>query len=133
MHCRSIQYNGLILAGVEGSLRYRPGEFQYTQSEMWWHVFRLVPAFLRNRFLHGRYLDLFVSHAPPAGIHDRPDLPHQGIKAFRWLIDVFQPHYFFHGHIHIHRPDTHIETVQGKTHVINTYGFRETIIKTPKD
>jgi Icc-related predicted phosphoesterase len=132
LHRKSLHYNGLILAGVEGSLRYRRGEFQYTQAEMWWHVLRLGPNFLVNRFLHGRYLDLFVSHAPPANIHDRPDLPHQGIKAFRWLIDVFQPRYFFHGHIHILRPDTLIETIHGKTHIINTYGFRETIIDVPQ-
>jgi hypothetical protein len=54
------------------------------------------------------------------------DLPHQGIDAFRWLIQVFKPAYFFHGHIHVYRPDTVTETFVEETRVINTYGFRMT-------
>jgi Icc-related predicted phosphoesterase len=129
LHRRTYHHNGLILAGVEGSLRYRFGRFQYTQSEMWAHVLSLVPMFLLNRLIYGRAVDVIITHSPPAGIHDQSDLPHQGIKAFRWLIDVFQPRYFFHGHVHILRPDTVYETIVGTTHVINTYGFRETMIE----
>ncbi len=132
LHRKSIHYRGLLLAGVEGSVRYREGSFQYTQSEMWLHVFSLVPAFFRNRTMHGRYVDVFISHAPPQGIHDGEDLPHQGIRAFRWLIEVFQPLYFIHGHIHVLRPDTTTDTTFAMTRVINTYGFRETQLKLPQ-
>ncbi len=125
LHCRVEKYNGWLIAGVEGSLRYRRGPFQYSQPEMWNHVLSLVPRLLVNRMIYGRYLDIFIAHAPPAGIHDEEDLPHQGIKAFRWLIKVFQPAYFIHGHIHIYRPDTIIDTIAGKTRVINTYGYRD--------
>jgi Icc-related predicted phosphoesterase len=129
LHSRVVNYNGLLLAGVEGSLRYREGSFQYSQSQMWLHVIRLIPGLMRNRFSYGRHLDIFVSHAPARGIHDKEDLTHQGIDAFRWLLQVFEPSYHFHGHIHVYRPDTTIETVFGKTRVINTYGYRETILK----
>jgi Icc-related predicted phosphoesterase len=95
---------------------------------MYAHIFSLIPGLVRNRLRYGRYLDVFVAHAPPAGIHDKEDLPHQGIQAFRWLIKVFRPDYFFHGHIHVMRPDTQVETVIGKTRVINTFGFRETFV-----
>jgi Icc-related predicted phosphoesterase len=115
-----------MLAGVEGSLKYREGPFQYSQASMWRHIFRLVPGLFRNRLAHGRYLDIFISHSPPLGLHDQDDLPHQGIKAFRWLISVFQPAYFFHGHIHLHRPDEVTETQFETTRVINAYGFRQT-------
>jgi uncharacterized protein len=125
LHRRVVNHDGLLLAGVEGSLRYRVGKFQYSQTEMWQHVFRLVPGLFRNRMLHGRYLDIFVTHAPSAGIHDKQDLPHQGIKAFRWFVDVFQPSYHVHGHIHVYRPDEIIRTLLGQTLVINTFGFRE--------
>ncbi len=125
LHRRLVNYKGLLLAGVEGSLRYRPGEFQYYQSEMWLNVFHLVPGLLANRLRYGRCLDVFITHAAPAGIHDGVDLPHQGIRAFRWLVDVFQPAYHFHGHIHVYRPDTAMETQVGKTRVVNTFGFRE--------
>lgn len=129
LHGRTARHHGLLLAGVEGSLRYRPGPFQYTQNEMWGHVFRLVPGLLRNRLLYGRYLDVFITHAPPAGVHDADDLPHRGISAFRWLIKVFRPRLHIHGHIHIYYPDQEIETRIGATQVINTYAWRDTIIE----
>jgi len=116
-----------VFAGVEGSLRYRPGPFQYTQREMWWHVFSLVPALLRNKLVYGRYIDVFVTHAPPRGIHDKDDLTHQGIDAFRWFIKVFKPDYHFHGHIHVYRPDEVTESLFGSTQVINTFGHKETV------
>ena len=128
IHRRLIRHSGILLAGVEGSMRYRPGKFQYSQAEMWSHVYSLVPGLLMNRLRYGRYLDIFLTHAPPAGIHDAPDLPHQGIRAFRWLISTFQPSYHLHGHVHIYRPDAVAETRVGKTRVINTYGYRETEI-----
>jgi len=128
LHRKVIRYKGLLLAGVEGSLRYRYGQFQYTQAEMWQHVFSLVPGMLFNRLRYGRFLDVFVTHAPPAGIHDREDRTHQGIRAFRWLIRVFQPAYHFHGHIHIYRPDDVTETLIGATKVINTFSYREMVL-----
>ena len=128
LHRRVINCHGLIIAGVEGSLRYREGPFQYSQTEMWGHVLRIAPRLLRNRVLYGRYLDIFISHAPPWGIHDQPDLPHQGIKAFRWLLETFRPRYHFHGHIHVYRQDVQTVTQYLSTTVINTYGFAETLV-----
>lgn len=128
LHRQVVTYRGVLMAGVEGSLRYREGQFQYTQHEMWVHVMQLVPRLLYNRLIYGRYLDILVTHAPPRGIHDRDDLPHQGIDAFRWLIERFQPHYHFHGHTHLYRPDEPAETVLGRTVILNTYGFQETVV-----
>ena len=71
----------MLLAGVEGCLKYNDGPFQYTQAEMWARVFLLIPGLLRNHLRRGRYLDVFVTHAPPAGIHDGDDLPHRGIRG----------------------------------------------------
>ncbi len=125
LHRRIVCHEGILLAGVEGSLRYNRGPFQYSQGEMWGHVLSLVPKLLLNRLRYGRYLDIFVSHAPPWGIHDRPDLPHQGIKAFRWFLKTFRPAYHFHGHVHVYRPDAITETRFHQTLVVNTYGYRE--------
>ncbi len=124
LHVRHARHRGFLLAGVAGSLRYSQGPYQYSQQEMWMHVLRLVPGLLRNRLLYGRSLDLFITHAPPWGIHDQPDLTHQGIKAFTWLDRVFQPAVHIHGHIHYYRPDTVTETILGRTRVINTYRYR---------
>jgi len=125
LHRRTLRTpNGILLAGLEGSLRYNFGPHQYSQAEMWLMVFNLVPGLIYNRMRHGRYLDIFVAHAPPWKIHDKDDRPHQGIKAFRWLIKVFQPPVFLHGHIHIYRQDSITETKVNHTDVINSYGHR---------
>ena len=126
VHRKVISHQGLLLAGVEGCLRYRDGPYLYSQADMWRYIFGLIPGLLRNQIVYGRYLDIFVSHAPPWGIHDQPDLPHQGIKAFRWFLEVFRPAYHFHGHVHVYRPDTVIHTRFLDTQVINTYGYLET-------
>lgn len=125
LHRKSVFYDGVLLAGVEGSLRYRDGAHQYSQSEMWTHVFELIPKLLVNRIRYGRYLDIFVTHAPSAGIHDKSDLPHQGIFAFRWFIEKFKPRYHFHGHVHVYRPDEPVDTQHAKTRVINAYGYKD--------
>ncbi|MBG0787693.1 MAG: metallophosphoesterase [Anaerolineaceae bacterium] len=116
---------GLLLAGIEGSLVYNRGKYQYTQAEMWSMVMQLVPALMWNKVRYGRYLDVFVTHAPPWGIHDDDDRAHQGVKAFNWLIETFQPAFHIHGHIHIYRPGIITETKIGKTLVLNTYGYRK--------
>lgn len=120
---------GLLLAGIEGCLRYNEGKHQFTQAEMWVLVISLLPKLLLNKIRFGRYLDIFVSHAPSWGIHDQEDLCHQGVKAFKWLIRTFQPAYHIHGHIHIYRPDTVRESTLGKTRIVNTYGYRTLILE----
>lgn len=128
LHCKVVHYKGLILAGVEGSIRYNMGDFQYTQGEMWANIFRIVPQLLLNRLTRGRYLDIFISHAPPRGIHDKSDQAHIGVNAFRWLLKAFKPRLHIHGHIHVYDQKEVIRTTFEKTTVINTYGFQITQI-----
>lgn len=123
---------GLLLAGVEGSIQYNYGPQQYSQSEMWMMVFMMTPALFLNKLRHGRYLDVFVSHAPPWKIHDMEDRPHQGVKAFRWFDLVFKPQVHLHGHIHVYRQDSVTQTQFEKTLVMNTYGYREFYLNVPR-
>ena len=126
LHRKVVRHKDLLLSGVEGSIRYNTQSvFQYTQNQMWFHVFRLVPGFIINKMVHGRYLDIFVTHSPPWKIQDREDYPHQGIKAFRWLLQVFKPRLHFHGHVHVYKPGTIIETWFESTRVLNAYRFTE--------
>jgi uncharacterized protein len=117
--------SGLLMAGIEGSVNYNNGPYQYSQPAMWSMIWQMIPRLWINRLLHGRYLDIFVTHAPPWQIHDKEDLPHQGIKAFRWFIEVFKPTYHLHGHIHIYQQYEVTETMHKSTQVINTYGFKK--------
>ena len=83
------------------------------------------------RTLLGRYLDVLLTHAPPRGIHDEPDLCHTGFEAFNWLVRRFQPAYHLHGHIHLY--DRRAETVTrfGATEVMNVYPYRELTLTVP--
>lgn len=123
LHRRVRKHGDIFLAGIEGSLRYNQGDYQYSQFDMWLNVFSIVPQIMRNR-IFGRKLNILVTHAPPFGIQDQTDFAHQGIKAFRWFITVFKPEYHLHGHIHVYRPDTVTETKFGGTRVINVYAYR---------
>lgn len=124
---------GILLAGIDGSLQYNFGPYQYSQSEMWTMVLSLVPGLLMNRLRCGRFLDVFVTHAPPWKIHDLDDRPHMGIKAFAWFDRVFQPTVHLHGHIHVYRQDTITETILGKTRIINAFGYKEIQVRIPGD
>ena len=133
LHHKSRQdESGLLLAGLEGSLRYNMGAYQYTQAEYWGLILSLAPRLLLNKMKHDRYLDVFVAHAPPWQVHDENDLPHTGIKAFRWLIKVFQPTYFLHGHIHVYRNDTVTRSIIDNTTVQNVYGYQTLSIPAPQ-
>lgn len=132
LHQRVIRdESGLLLAGLEGCLQYNRGPHQYSQNQYWAKAFMLAPLLMLNRTRYGRALDILVTHAPPWQIHDEEDLPHRGIKAFRWLIDVFQPAYHLHGHIHVYNRNTITKTQIGATSVINTYGYRELEYRIP--
>jgi len=123
---------GLLLAGLEGTIKYNLGPHQYSQAEMWMMVWKMTPVLFFNKLRYGRYLDVFVSHAPPWKIHDMEDLPHQGVKAFRWLDHVFKPQVHLHGHIHVYRQDTVTQSQFENTLVMNTYGYREFYINVPR-
>lgn len=131
LHRRVVNFNGLLLAGFEGCVRYRPGPFMYTQAEMWGMVLAITPRLLLNYTRNGRALDLLATHAPPWGVQDQQDPAHRGFKAFRWLLKVFRPQYHFHGHVHVYDKQTPVMTRFYDTLVINTYGHRETKLKVP--
>ena len=115
----------LVLAGIEGSLRYNRRGYQYTQLQMWQMVLGLVPRLMFNKVRYGRYLDIFVTHAAPTGVHDEDDQAHRGVDAFRWLIKHFKPSLHLHGHVHLYNPLKARETSLSKTRVINCFAYRE--------
>lgn len=122
IHGRVVMRRGLILAGLEGSMRYKPGApYMYSESEMRMQVAQMVPRLLWNRQRFGRALDILVTHSPPYGIHDRPDLPHTGFRVFLSFLKMFRPRYHLHGHIHLYRHDTPRVTQFEDTTVINVY------------
>lgn len=132
LHQRVVNFDGLLMAGFEGCVRYREGPFMYTQNEMWLMVLAMVPRLLLNILRYGRALDVFVTHAPSWKVQDAEDPAHHGFKAFRWLLKVFRPRYHFHGHIHLYNKGTPAMTRFHNTWVINTYAYRETNLEIPQ-
>ena len=122
---RCVQVSGLLVAGLEGCIRYRPdGNHQYTQSEMSFRAMSLLPDLLWNRLRHGRWLDMLIAHSPPLGIHDMPTAAHTGFRAFVSLLRAFTPRYMLHGHRHKNYGAGPTETLYGKTRVLNVHPYR---------
>lgn len=115
----------LIIAGFGGSIRYKPeGDNQYTEWEMLRRVLPLVPRLLFNRIVHGRYLDILITHAPPRGIHDEDDHVHRGFRVFNWFIRRFHPRFMLHGHTHKYRRNKLYRTWYERTEVINVHPYK---------
>ena len=113
---------GIIIAGLGGSMRYNRGENQFSEFEMYLRIFKLIPALVFNRIFRGRCLDILLTHAAPRGIHDREDKCHWGFKGFLWFMKVFKPKYLVHGHIHLYDLSELRSTKYLNTMVINAYG-----------
>jgi Icc-related predicted phosphoesterase len=113
---------GLIIAGLGGSMMYNHGENQYTDRAMYLEILKLIPRMLFNRIRRGRFLDILLTHAAPQGIHDKSDRCHQGFKAFLWFMRTFKPKYLIHGHIHLYDLSDLRTTKYQDTLVINAYG-----------
>lgn len=110
-------FRGLRILGLGGSIRYKPGPFQYTESEMSSRVRKMRRQIRRE---HG--FDLLITHSPAKGLNDGEDLPHQGFECFNTLIDEYHPQYFIHGHVHLSYSTTLPRCCQhGQTQVINAY------------
>jgi Icc-related predicted phosphoesterase len=121
---RVVEFRGLLIAGLEGSLHYNDGPQQYTQRQMALKIARMSPRLMWNRWLRGRAADIIITHAPPRGIHDAPDLPHRGFDAFLPLMRRYRPRYLIHGHTHLYRQDAQRLTQFGPTSILNAYGYQ---------
>ena len=93
---RVIEYDGIRIAGLGGSMEYRGGIYQYTEKTMSKRVRKL-----KHKISRMGGVDIFVAHSPAAGMNDGEDLPHRGFQCFYDIIDDCKPKYFVHGHVHI--------------------------------
>ena len=89
-------HNGVRILGLGGSMRYKNGNYQYTDSQMRNRVRKL---WLKLKFFRG--FDILIAHAPAYQVNDGSDLPHRGFEVFRTLMDEYKPMVFVHGHVHM--------------------------------
>jgi len=107
--------SGLLVAGIEGSLQYNYGPHQYKSDRDvehgLWPGTNPVPEPYALRALPG-YLCKATPH--PGKSTTRKTGRTRASRRSNWLIKVFQPTYFLHGHVHVYRSDTVTERSWGK-------------------
>ena len=123
IHRRLVSYNGISFFGLEGSLRYRRGPFQYTQIQMLSMVTKAAPRLGFRRWQHGSAVDVLVTHSPARGIHDGKDLPHTGFDSLLRFMEWYCPRYMVHGHVHTYDNRKTTRTKYRETCVVNINPF----------
>ncbi len=123
-HMRVIEVGGLVIAGVEGSLRYRQGPHQYSQGEFRAMTRRLYPRLQLNRWRTGRAVDVLLTHAPPQGPNEGSDHVHKGVAAFNEFHRLWRPRLHVHGHVHLVGANARREYVTDEgVRVVNAFEF----------
>lgn len=123
---RIVRVKTFLFGGLGGCIQYRTdGTNQYTQTDAYLRVFRLLPRLILNRLNYGRSLDILITHSPPFGIHDDNTQAHQGFKAINWLLQFAKPRYHLHGHTHFYRRNlASSESNFRGTKVINVHPYK---------
>ena len=97
---RLVEEQGLRIAGLGGSLRYKEGPNQYSQAQMGWRALKLELRIRLKQARAGHKLDILVTHAPPFGLAEAADSAHVGFVAILRLVQHVQPLLLVHGHVH---------------------------------
>lgn len=110
---RLVNYRGLRIVGLGGSILYSGGPHQYTEAQMARRIRRL-----RYRIWKAGGVDIVLTHSPMEGYGDGEDYAHQGFASLLDMVDKYHPQYLIHGHVHVnygfqiprvlHREDTTI-------------------------
>ncbi|MBQ2509652.1 MAG: metallophosphoesterase family protein [Erysipelotrichaceae bacterium] len=109
--------NGIRIAGLGGSMKYKDSEEMYTEKQMKKRVGKLKKKIGR---IGG--LDILVTHAPLKGCGDADDLPHQGFDCIRQILDLYHPLFLIHGHMHQEYGNFERIREYGDTRIINACG-----------
>lgn len=113
-----IDFKGVRILGLGGSIRYNNGSFQYSESEMKRRILKLKPKLFWNKGF-----DILVTHAAAFGMGDSQDRCHVGFKCFNELLDKYEPKYFFHGHVHLNYGLKPRRSTYKNTEIINAYEY----------
>ena len=84
-----VEHDGVKLAGLEGSIRYKDSEFpSYTQDESIILSSQLTAA------------DILISHTSPVNIHTHKGVSHMGLQGITNYLERYRPLLNLHGHQH---------------------------------
>lgn len=90
-----LRVEGVRILGLGGSMRYRPGDHQYTEAEMTKRIQKL-----RWKLWRSGGFDILLTHSPMRGLGDMEDLPHRGFACFEPLLQKYKPALFAFAHVH---------------------------------
>lgn len=122
---RLLRVADMTIMGLGGSRRYKPsGRHQYTGAQMCLRVTGLLLRLLFQPGLWRQGVDIIMSHAPPRGVHDAADLPHQGFTCFHPWMRLAKPALFLHGHSHILDQSMRSKTNMYGVKILNVFPYR---------
>ncbi len=111
-----IDYKGIRIFGLGGSMRYGNGYFQFTEKEMQRRIGKRRLSLMKNKGF-----DILLTHAPARNINDMDDLTHSGFECFNKLIQKYNPKFFIHGHVHRTYGNFIRTQTIGETTVVNAF------------
>ena len=97
-------------------MRYRPGNYQYTEAQMRGRIRKLWP-----KLFFRRGVDILVTHAPAYQLNDGRDLAHQGFRCFVKFMEKYKPRFFCTDMYTCPMGETINATTSIRTHIINAY------------
>lgn len=116
-----IEFKGIKIAGLGGSIEYSGGAHQYTPEQMMKRAKNLTKRRFKPRI---KDFDILVTHAPAKGLGDGTGFVHQGFPAFNWLLDEYKPKYHLHGHQHLSYGANMDRIIHyNETTIINGFGY----------
>lgn len=113
--------DGVILAGLSGSINYSDGNNQYTERQMRRRVRALSWRISARRLLGRPKPGIIVTHSPPLGVGDGEDFAHRGFESFLGIMDKHHPDLWLHGHVHLYGAKQSRLNTYGQTKVVNVY------------
>lgn len=114
-----VEYKGVRILGLGGSIKYKEGPYMYTEKEMRHRIRKARLSILKHKGF-----DILVTHAAAKGYGDLDDFPHQGFECFNDLLKKCRPLYMFHGHVHSSYKAARFQRVsehESGTTIINCY------------
>ncbi|NLX82884.1 MAG: metallophosphoesterase [Clostridiales bacterium] len=112
-------FKGIRIIGFGGANSRSPKPFHYTERD----AARQITKRMQEISYHGGF-DILVTHAPALGLGDGEDIFHKGFRAYRTMLDLYQPSYHFHGHQHLNYGGGNKRLItHGPTQIYNAYGY----------
>ena len=124
-HGKIIRAAGLRIIGWGGAPRYneRNDGGQYTGAQVKLGLGKLEWGLWLEKRRKVTPFDIFLTHAPPPGLHAGMDYAHRGCKEIGEFLNRHKPALMVHGHVHAYEGKKFEYLTEFGSRVINAYGY----------